>query len=241
MALSQNSPRTSFNGSLNSSTLVRLLAGLDIAEVDQSKQTFAERLSQWVEWTDAISLSDALKSCQVSDPSPAKPDERCSTKALTEEVCRLRAELADSVGKDSVLTSAAEHGDASTWRRQYLSHQQAMETRIGPLRERSRAALSAASASLGRLAALDAVLDKALLARERQLLSTTAGLLEKHFARLRKAATQAQPQPGPAAQRQSTSAIAGIVQQALLAELELRLQPIEGMIQALVNGATEQT
>ncbi|WP_029227051.1 DUF3348 family protein, partial [Burkholderia ubonensis] len=45
---------------LSGPTLVRLLARLADADVPESRQTLADRLSQWLGWTDAISLSSAL-------------------------------------------------------------------------------------------------------------------------------------------------------------------------------------
>lgn len=41
-------------------TLVRLLARLADADVPESRQSLSDRLSQWLGWTDAISLSSAL-------------------------------------------------------------------------------------------------------------------------------------------------------------------------------------
>ncbi|HYE70335.1 MAG TPA: DUF3348 family protein, partial [Aquabacterium sp.] len=42
---------------LSSSTLVRLLQEQAVAHGADPTQTFAERLSQWLGWTDAIALS----------------------------------------------------------------------------------------------------------------------------------------------------------------------------------------
>ena len=92
-----------------------------------------------------------------------------------------------------------------------------MEASIAPLRARLRAALTRKSADMARLAAMDAVLEQALGARERSLLATVPALLEKHFVR--------------------SHAAAGVfrkdMQAVLLAELELRLQPIDGLLAAL--------
>jgi hypothetical protein len=104
-----------------------------------------------------------------------------------------------------------------------------METRLAPLRARVRAALSGTSPALRQLAALDAVLEGALLVRERHLLSKVPLWLEQHLERSRRAAA-----PSDAGPR---------VQDTLLAELDLRLQPIEGMIEALIEarGASAAT
>ncbi|HDV6329440.1 TPA: DUF3348 family protein, partial [Burkholderia cenocepacia] len=52
----QASPRPALSGP----TLVRLLARLADADVAESRQTLSDRLSQWLGWTDAITLSSAL-------------------------------------------------------------------------------------------------------------------------------------------------------------------------------------
>lgn len=186
-------------------------------------QTFAERLSLWMGWTDAISLSAALASRSAASPSSAS-----GAPTVTEEVARVRRELAASISAgaevdaDPAATGAAAY---APYRRHHLAQQRAMENRIAPLRTHVRAALSNHGPELARLAALDAVLEKALAARERHLLSNVPALLEQHAARLRKDPSSP-PAAWPAVHRQN-------LQDALLAELEIRLQPIEGMMEAL--------
>ena len=95
MAQSQIPPPTSFS----SSRLVRLLASLDIAPVSHSEQTFAESLSHWVAWTDAISLSRVLASDRDAPSADAPP----GGSAVTELVRRVRADLAESITNDTTL------------------------------------------------------------------------------------------------------------------------------------------
>ena len=59
-----------------------------------------------------------------------------------------------------------------------------MAAAVGPLRASARAVLSGRSAALRQLAALDAVLDQALAAREASLLATVPVLLGKRFVQL---------------------------------------------------------
>ena len=137
--------------------------------------------------------------------------------------------MTQSIAGDPLLAAPAQNQppDVSVYRSRYLEHQRAMESRISALRASVRAALSATSAELASLAALDAVMDKTLGARERQLLTRLPGLLVRHYTRSCTAETH--PLRPSAFGRQ--------MQAVLLAELEVRLQPVAGMIEALAAGA----
>jgi Protein of unknown function (DUF3348) len=221
--------------SFNSSQLVRFLSGLGIAEVPAARLTAAERWSRWLDWTDAIALSAAIHAAPSPRSSTPRPAAATRVRSVTDDFKRMHAELLQAIDQDPLFTGSACADDGpgfSTLRAQYLAHQRAMAARIEPLRVSVRAALTAASSDLARLAALDAVLDQALAVRERQLLATVPGWLEKHFARAR---------PGAAQASASGSTVAGpTLQRALRAELEIRLQPIEGMIEALGEHAPSQ-
>jgi hypothetical protein len=230
-------PRTRFI----SSTFVRLLTELASGEIAESKQSFAERLSLWLDWSDAISLSAALNGAGAPVPPDTPAGAPSPAPAVFDEFTRVRADLVKSITTDDLFrvdkasmkssTSpepAADAMDLPACRRQYLAHQRAMAERIGPLRANVRAAMSKQSGALSRLAALDAALDEALGARERHLLSHIPPLLERRFEQLRKS----HPEPWPAYRRN--------VQHLLLAELDIRLQPIEGMMEAMGHEITRQ-
>jgi len=238
---------------------IRRLAELNDAPAAASKEVFAGRLSRWFDWTDAISLSGAL-ACppgQAREPGAGAAalddDER--------EFVRVRAALAGlaranagrsapaRASRPAVVVAdapAAPAADFAPHRRRYVAAQQAMETQVAALRTRLRERLGAASPELARLAALDAVMEQVLGRRERALLATVPRWLERHFEQLarhdageRAAAPGATP--GRATMPGSTPArpggwedvfrqrLAGV----LLAELDLRLQPVEALLQAL--------
>ncbi|MFT4267926.1 MAG: DUF3348 family protein, partial [Xenophilus sp.] len=90
-----------------------------------------------------------------------------------------------------------------------------------------RDALAARSPALARLAAVDAVMERALAAREQALLGALPARLQKHFERLRR---EAGPEAPPSAW---LPAFRRDLQALLLAELDFRLQPLEGLMQAL--------
>ena len=114
-----------------------------------------------------------------------------------------------------------------------------MELNIEPLRVNLRTALSQASPALRKLAELDVVMDKVLRVREGHLLARVPVLLKKRFLALYAAhqeqlAASGQPD-SPAAWMHAGGWLAGFcqnLQTLLLAEVELRLQPSAGLLEA---------
>ncbi|MGO4390672.1 DUF3348 domain-containing protein [Variovorax sp. M-6] len=218
----QVSRRTGLTGS----ALIRLLARLADTDAPESKQSFADRLSHWLSWTDAISLSAALD----GSPSTPPPGARASGSAEEGECKRVRTALVNAIATPMDTTT-----DFAPYRRRYLARQQAMEASIGPLRGRLRSRLAAGSPAMARLAAVDAVMEQVLGAHEQRLLATVPALLEKHFTRLRRA-DQATPPDEADAERQPgkwLDVFGKDMQGVLLAELDLRFQPLEGLLEAL--------
>lgn len=227
------SRRTGFTDS----ALVRLLARLTDIHVPESRQGFADRLSQWFGWTDAISLSTALERNPAIAPSRARPSP--SITAEERECANVRAALTKSIAERGAFAS-----DFPSHRRRYVARQQAMETAIGSLRGRLRARLAGASPDMARLASLDAVMEQVLGAQEQRLLSTVPGLLEKHFKRLREAErSRDESDESDVSDRSSGGGSAEStawlelfckdMQGVLLAELDIRFQPLEGLLEAL--------
>jgi hypothetical protein len=234
--MAQVSTRTAFTGS----ALTRLLARLADIDVPESRHAFADRLSQWLGWTDAISLSGVLNGSPAVVPAGLRAVRAPSEE---DECVRLRGVLAKAIADDSALLAAEKEqpgdpgkaADFSPYRRRYVARQQTMEMAIGPLRERLRASLAARSPAMAQLAALDAVMEQALSAQEYRLLATVPGLLEKHFRRLRQAhqeAVQDEPERG-APQVAWQDVFRKDMQAVLLAELDIRLEPVEGLLEAL--------
>ncbi|QYD70919.1 DUF3348 domain-containing protein [Paraburkholderia edwinii] len=138
----------------------------------------------------------------------------------------------------------AEPVDFALFRQDYHTQQQSMEHAIGELRVRLRATLATRSERHARLALVDATMERALDARERSVLGALPALLEAHFKRLRDVArAQAEanaPTPSEAAQAVAAPrANAWLdlfredMRAVLLAELDVRFQPVEGLLAAL--------
>lgn len=123
----------------------------------------------------------------------------------------------------------------------YLSLQKQVETRLGAVRVQMRQLLSAGPAALRTLAMLDAVLEQMLAAREQKLWATLPGHLERRMAQLRAAHQQRLQQAGggedddPQRWRQPGGWLAIFEQDQrslLLAEMDVRLQPHAGLVEA---------
>jgi hypothetical protein len=209
----------------SSSRLVRTLADWT-PDVEASGMDFAERLSLWLNAFDAIGLQAAHQSIRaIRTAAPAEPADARSrrSRSVEEDFREVRSTLANAIARDPMATAAAQAG-YSVYRQRHLELQRQMEQMIGPLRDHVRQTLSRVSPRLRQLAALDAVLGQVVASREQTVLPTAAALIERRFEQLR--------------QDQADGWLDVFVadwRQALLAELDLRLEPVAGLIEALSN------
>lgn len=248
--MARGSPRTSFD----SSRLIRALSDLVSTDATPPRQSFADRLGQWLDFADAIALFSALNGSTDAAGGPATAEHP----ALRDEFARVRGALLDSINTDGVLTpgkarirlpapawhaSTPGAADYLPYHRYYLAHQRDMGAAIAPLRASVRAGLAQRAPALRQLAALDGVLDQALAPRERSLLATVPQLLGRRFEQLHQAHRSALSTPDdPARWLQPGAWLHTFCQDmrvVLRAELELRLQPVAGLLEAL-NEVTKQ-
>ncbi len=236
----QGTRRTGFTDA----TLVRLLARLSDTGGQGGGADFADRLSGWLRWTDAMPLFSALQ----DTPAAATPrdDQDTSSAAAEADSRAVRDMLARAIADNApwvvrplprarrlqARTPPAPMetiADFPFYRRHHQAQQQAMEDGIAPLRARLRGALATRSPAMARLAAVDAVMERVLGHQERSLLATVPPLLEQRFARLRDQARAAAGAPPATWQPRFQQEL----QDVLLAELDLRWQPIDGLLGAL--------
>jgi hypothetical protein len=168
------------------------------------------------------------------DPSTAAPGPARRGVAATTEAGR-RPGLARGAAP-----AAAEPPDPADgfgpYRDRCAAVQQAMQQRLGPLRHRLRAAVGDASPALARLAAVDAVMEQVVGERERAVAAAVVRRLERHHDRLRAAAagTDAAADTGTGTAPGSWPArLAQAAREVLLAELDFRMQALEGLLEAL--------
>jgi hypothetical protein len=235
---------------LSGPTLVRLLARLTDIDVHEPKQSLSDRLSLWLGWTEAIALSAALN----GSPAGTACCEPVQDSAEEQECARVRAALSNAItanraaaagsdrarGRASAMASSVQAPvDYAIYRQRYLTLQQSMETGIGNLRSRLRGILAARTPRMAQLAVVDAVMERALGGRERNALLLVPGMLEGHFHRLRRAEETALAQAQPAEKAMKVRPGAWLdafrkdMRSVLLAELDIRFQPVEGLLSAL--------
>lgn len=205
------------------SRLVRLLGDWTPVEPEAGGMDFAERLSLSLNAFDAIRLQSAQQAIRAMHVVPAGKPAAARRQDLAADLQGARGTLARAIAQDPVALAGIAPEDATyaVFRERHADLQRQMDLLVKPLRDHVRQALARTSPRLRQLAALDTVLEEMLAPREQALLPTTATLLQRRFEQLR-------------AQGQARHFI-NDWRQALLAELDLRLEPVAGMIDALAN------
>jgi len=254
--MKQASSRSTFHRT----ELIRTLSGLAVVDVAESAQPIAEQLGQWVGVADALNLYAALNPAPAKAATTTGADAAADMRALEQELAQVRQTLGQALRDADLHKLATqariplprvtpkegdEGGEAiqnytadfTPYRRYCLGQQRAMAMAIEPLRAKARTVAVGHSPALQRLAALDAGLEQILGLREGELLAGALRLLEKRFEHLRDThhatcATQTTAddpeqwmQPGG-----WLAIFCNELRATLLAELDLRLQPVTGLI-----------
>jgi hypothetical protein len=240
--------------------LLRILTDLSDGEAHAPGAAFAEKLGLWVGYTDAIALY-AVHNAKAFDPGEAADAENDSEQVdIAHDFARIRASLEQQITR----TAAPKRGQSGVelpmpqaelpedlgsayepYRRYYLAHQRDMDLSVPPLRARVREKVAALSPALQQLAALDGTFEHILGEREAMLLAKLPQIMKKRFAHLRKqhqqALVDAQQADSPSLWMQPGAWLARFcneLQTVLLAELDLRLQPAVGLLEALQHEKT---
>ena len=242
----------------HSSRLLRILTDLSDVEAHAPGMAFAEKLGLWVDYTDAIALY-AVHNANTMDPGEAHDSEPVD---IADDFSRIRASLEQQIARTTAPTrgqSGVElplpQGDMPSeltsafepYRRYYLAHQRDMDLSVPPLRSRVRERLATMSPALQQLAALDGTFENILSEREAMLLAKLPQIMKKRFAHLRQlhqqTLTDTQQADRPEQWMQPGAWLARFcneLQTVLLAELDLRLQPAVGLLEALHHEKTKQ-
>lgn len=226
------------------SRLVRQLGAWAPAPADEGLD-FAERLGLWVSAFDAIRLQGALQPQRLQSAPAAAPRARAARLAdMQARLQRVRQALAHAIAQDPVALAGADPAQPAyaPFQRRHGQLQRHMEQMLVPLREQLRLALAESSPGLKQLATLDAVIEAMLGPREQQQLAALSALLARRFEQCRQAALAPQLALAGGDAPAGSDAVAAFAQdwqQVLLAELDLRLEPVEGLLAALNNEATD--
>src|SRR5690606_22272545 len=173
-----------------------------------------------------------LDAPDAADPPPAPVE---GGREAAAELAATRPSLAASVERDRAL-AAPPDGPRPPFERTWFQPrhpalQHLLESGTSDLRETLRARLSATSPALARLAAMDEVMEQALSRPTRTLLARATPALEQRFLALKPPA-EAEPDPSALAPGWLES-FRHDMRELLLAELDIRLQPAEGLLAAL--------
>lgn len=243
-------PRTT----LHSAKLIRCLADLNMTDVADHGSAFAEKLAQWIHFADAITLSAVHNDRILARPSAEPEAQSTACAAACAEYDRIQSILVNSIKKSCSpkpdtafmkllipelklpMDFAAAY---APYRRFYEVHQRDMDLSIQPLRMRVREAVAKASPKLRKLADLDATLEDILRDRESRLLAKVPVLLKKRFEQLfdehQRKLADVPMADSPAEWTQAggwLTRFCNDMQTLLLAEVDLRLQPTTGLLEA---------
>ena len=236
------------------SALVRLLSEQH-PQIPEPKYDFGERLGRWLDLSDAMTLFSVLGT-EAGERAPVPRAES----DLPAQLQRVRRALSEAIENDGVFrtdpsgsapripfplpqsrASADSPPDFTPYHRYYLAHQREMTNAITALRTQARKALAALSPAGRQLAGLDATFEKSLAARESSLLANVPILfskcLEQRYAEHVAALVDADD---PAAWAQPGSWLEAFCTDAkrlLLAELDLRLKLVSGLIAAVTTAS----
>ncbi|ADV27198.1 hypothetical protein Psesu_1351 [Pseudoxanthomonas suwonensis 11-1] len=209
---------------------VRQLAQLAGTGVDAPSHPLSQLLSHWLEWKQAVALARVLDA-PAGDATGTVAGETGDAAA---ELAQARASLAQSIARDRAFAAPPDGPrppfEWTYFQQRHMALQHLLESGTGRLRESLRQHLAARSPALARLAAVDAVMEQSLARPTRSLLARATPVLEHRFREL-----------SPENQEASASAAAPAwldsfrhdMRELLLAELDIRLQPAEGLLAAL--------
>lgn len=207
--------------------------------VSAPRQDVAERLGQWLNVNEVIALRTTQAAVAAAGTAAARRatpplDRQALHTALQQELQRLRAVLTQSItARDA--SHRPDPGDLDVeWAlfHQRLGDQQRrMALSVEALRGHVRLALAQSTPELAQLAALDAAMEPLLAGREARWLNSLPAFLKARFVALRQqAADLSDTAPDDLRWLQT---FAHEYEQTLLAELDLRLQPVIGLIESL--------
>ena len=230
-------PRASLAPHFHASALIRCLARMGNDDVALPAEHFAVRLADFFDFSEAVVLSSAQ-----GVASSALVDVDLAGFAIVDEYQQGRARIEHAIAR-SFTPDPGPARAACPWakvgpdldvarayepfHRFYLVQQRDMDFAVRQLHAGIRQSLSSLTVRLRRLAALDKAFEEILSERSRLLLSRVPVLAARRFADLCSRPAEAGASPAPDARilrfRQDLQAL-------LLAELDIRLQPLAGLV-----------
>ncbi len=210
---------------------------------DAPRQDVAERLGQWLNVKEAIALHTVRASVDAAGVAATRRARLADAGALhTSLHASLQAELqrVRRLLSQSILARDPAHkpdpNDLDTefafFHQRLNDQQRRMELSVDALRGHVRQRLAQSIPVHAQLAVLDQQMEQLFGGREQRLLSQLPAFLKARYQALRRAAAAASTPDSPP----DLAWLRGFesdFEQALLAELDLRLQPVTGLIESL--------
>ncbi len=222
------------------SRFVRQLTALSAQNLTAADYNLAERLGHFVGVSGSMNLARGLRSL----PTQAKITGSTSAEALQTLLFEQRARMIRVIVESfSADTNEGQNAVPSTatgvrvealktfepYQRFYTTHQIEMAVSVKNLRIQMREALSGVSTAMHQLAELDKTLDDSLEAHARKLFNVSPKLLEQRFRSLLQQHAKDAEIEGEA----WLELFYQDMRELLLAELDVRLQPVLGLLEAL--------
>lgn len=243
-----------FAARLHSAALPRFLAERGLLDTPASPEPLAQRLGQWLGVRQAASLHALLDGLNQPEAPRTRTQPVANAATVQAHVQRTQAALQAAIAEGRAvagaprtarhlsalaLPSEAPHGawdTATAWepyRRYLAAHQKQMHTTVQTLHQQVRATLAHAGPALRRLALLDAAYAQTLDEHQSAVLAGWPVKMEWRFAQTAHAHRDHSAPAKPAWLRDFEIEL----QTALLAELDLRLQPVHGLVAAYLESA----
>jgi hypothetical protein len=222
-----------------------VLGDLAVSGAEVSHRHFAQRLGQLIDLSDSVNIS------RVHGQGSANlfMASTTSVEAITAEFLQVRnaiiASIIQSFEDDTGLRriklprpgpeASADASDYEPYGRFYAAHQREMGGKIQRLRAQVREAVRGGSAELAQLVVLDEALGDTLTLHSRKFFAAIPRLLARRYAHLLNEYTVAcdNPQNNSGSWSELLELFCQDMQSVLLAEVEARLLPTQGLIEAL--------
>jgi len=221
----------------HSSRLVRLLKTLGVSGANASGRQFARRLGQLVDLQDSIAISAVhIGPGTVPTDANSQPGESIKEEFLTVRASMVRSVIHNVVPREGaarergvrVLDQPEEVAEESHARylRLYVAQQREIIYWVRRLQAQVRESVAPVAPELAQLAALDEALGDALAGYSRKQFARVTVLLRKRFESLAAEANVGTEQ-------ELNEQICAEMREILLAEIDARLLPVQGLIEAL--------
>lgn len=225
--------------------LPRFIAALGLARPDISREHFTRRLGQLFDLQDSIAIAAVHGGLTRAKPASMPPVDvsglflqgrgailRSAARAFDPDGgARIRFPFVDAADPEACAASR----EIEPYLGFYRAQQSDAEHRVRRLQLQVREAIAGLSPQLGQLCALDAVLARSMSARTRGFFSAIPRLLQTHFENLLVTyrPDAADESEAAAAWLQALQQYRRDMQGTLLAEIETRLLPVTGLVEAV--------